>query len=113
MFDQPNYEDSAKSTVSNRHHKHSNIEYLDVYVYSFDQSLNLDTDESYTLTVRCHFADCTVHHQRPIVSMHKQHSMRQTFCMPDSLNQLVTVCSLDHELADNKLTASIFIGDMQ
>ena len=86
MFDQPNYEDSAKSTVSKRHHKHSNIEYLDVYVYSFDQSLNLDTDESYTLTVRCHSIDCTVRHHTPKAQctalMHKLVSMHKTYCMP-------------------------------
>ena len=51
MFDKPDYEASVKSTVSKRHHTHNRVEYLDVYVYSFDQSLNLDTDESYTLTV--------------------------------------------------------------
>ena len=51
MFDMPDYEALDNSALSKRHHKHSNIEYLDVYVYSFDQSLNLDTDESYTLTV--------------------------------------------------------------
>ena len=81
MFDQPNYQDSAKSTVSNGHPKHSNIEFLDIYVYSSDQSLNLDTDESYTLTVRCHFMNCTVHHQSPLISMQKQRSMHQTSCM--------------------------------
>ena len=51
MFDMPDYEALDEGVLSNRHHKHSSIDYLDVYVYSFDQSLNLDTDESYTLTV--------------------------------------------------------------
>lgn len=51
MFDKPDHEDLGASALSKRHHKHSSIKYLDVYVYSFDQSLNLDTDESYTLTV--------------------------------------------------------------
>ena len=50
MFDTPDYEQSDSNTLSKKH-KHRNIERLDVYVYSFDQSLNLDTDESYTLTV--------------------------------------------------------------
>ena len=50
MFDTPDYEQSDSNTLSKKHKKH-NIEHLDVYVYSFDQSLNLDTDESYTLTV--------------------------------------------------------------
>ena len=47
MFDMPEYELS----VAKREHKHRTIDHLDVYVYSFDQSLNLDTDEAYTLTV--------------------------------------------------------------
>ncbi|KAL0048809.1 hypothetical protein WJX82_011636 [Trebouxia sp. C0006] len=50
MFDITDYEQSDSNTLSKKH-KHHNIEQLDVYVYSFDQSLNLDTDESYTLTV--------------------------------------------------------------
>lgn len=50
MFDTPDYEQSDSNTLSKKH-KHRSIERLDVYVYSFDQSLNLDTDESYTLTV--------------------------------------------------------------
>ncbi len=50
MFDTPDYEQSDSNTLSKKH-KHHNIESLDVYVYSFDQSLNLDIDESYTLTV--------------------------------------------------------------
>ncbi len=50
MFDTPDYEQSDSNMLSKKHKKH-NIEYFDVYVYSFDQSLNLDTDESYTLTV--------------------------------------------------------------
>jgi len=50
MFDTPDYEQSDSNMLSKKHKKH-NIEHLDVYVYSFDQSLNLDTDESYTLTV--------------------------------------------------------------
>ena len=50
MFDTTDYEQSDSNTLSKKH-KHHNIEHLDVYVYSFDQSLNLDTDESYTLTV--------------------------------------------------------------
>ena len=51
MFDLPDYEDHGNSAMANRRHKHSTIDTLEVYVYSFDQSLNLDTDESYTLTV--------------------------------------------------------------
>lgn len=51
MFDKPDHEELDDSASSKRHHKHDSIEHLDVYVYSFDQSLNLDTDESYTLTV--------------------------------------------------------------
>lgn len=50
MFDTPDYEQSDSNTLSKKN-KHRSIERLDVYVYSFDQSLNLDTDESYTLTV--------------------------------------------------------------
>ncbi|DBA89255.1 TPA: hypothetical protein ACH3X1_016396 [Trebouxia sp. C0004] len=50
MFDTPDYQQSDSNTLSKKH-KHHNIERLDVYVYSFDQSLNLDSDESYTLTV--------------------------------------------------------------
>ena len=37
-----------------RRHKPHDMRHLDVYVYSFDQSLNLDTDESYTLAVSSH-----------------------------------------------------------
>jgi len=51
MFDTPDYDSSHANSLS-KQHKHRTIDHLDVYVYSFDQSLNLDTDESYTLTVR-------------------------------------------------------------
>lgn len=50
MFSTPDYESQNPNTLSKRHKQHI-IKHLDVYVYSFDQSLNLDTDESYTLTV--------------------------------------------------------------
>lgn len=48
IFDSPSY--TAELSLS-RKHKPPTIRHLDVYVASFDQSLNLDTDESYTLTV--------------------------------------------------------------
>ncbi len=51
MFDTPDYEQSDSNMLSKKRKKKHKIEHLDVYVYSFDQSLNLDTDESYTLTV--------------------------------------------------------------
>ena len=50
MFGTAGYEQSDSNSLTKRHKQHT-IERLDVYVYSFDQSLNLDTDESYTLTV--------------------------------------------------------------
>ena len=118
MFDQPNYEESAVSTVSKRHHKHSKIEYLDVYVYSFDQSLNLDTDESYTLMVRCHSIDHTVRHYKPKAQctalMHKQVSMQKTYCMhrtycmpcPDQLAYHGMLTSVQ------ELTANISVADV-
>lgn len=48
MFDLP--EDMLDQGLAHRHKTHD-IKHLDVYIYSFDQSLNLDTDESYTLAV--------------------------------------------------------------
>lgn len=51
MFDSPAYTAIQNTRHTGRKHKSRVIEHLDVYVYSFDQSLNLDTDESYTLTV--------------------------------------------------------------
>lgn len=50
MFGTASHEQSDSNGLTKRR-KHHTIERLDVYVYSFDQSLNLDTDESYTLTV--------------------------------------------------------------
>ena len=116
MFDQPNYEDSAKSTVSKKHHKHSNIEYLNVYVYSFDQSLNLDTDESYTLTVHCHFMDFIVHHHTQRTN-HCCQYIRISACIrhPARLTASISLSLYTHFsilLADNAFTADMFVADV-
>ena len=93
MFDRLDYEESDDSAISKRRHKHSNIDYLDVYVYSFDQSLNLDTDESYTLTVgfdttvcpcTCTVCHGTCQERGPQDPVHKQISNYENSCMHQS-----------------------------
>lgn len=62
MFEKsPAYTANQNTRHRGRKHNPRVIEHLDVYVYSFDQSLNLDTDESYTLTVSPHTQSLQMH----------------------------------------------------